>query len=340
MMSRTTFRKVIVTPELLEQVNPKNKQLCAQFLREKDTRSSDTTVEGYTSDLNIFLTWNLLFNGNKFFTDITKLEFSDYFYYCTKILNYGSARFNRMRSCLSVLSQFVEKYLDSEYPQFRNIILKTIATMPKVERREKTILSDEQIDDLFHYLDVEIGHIQEATLLALAIASGSRVSELFRFQCAMIDEKSVQFNGLFLETTSKIKTKGRTKQGDMKNKYIIKDVFLPYYYRWLPVRKEIMQKNGKEHDFIFIRADGSPANVATFRSWIVKWEKRLKVPVYPHAFRHRIVSYLTRIGLPENLIIELMGWRSGGAMYKIYNDNEAKDMEWKELDKLKQALAS
>jgi site-specific recombinase XerD len=337
-MPRQTYRKVIVTEELLQQINEKNKKLISQFIREKDTRSSDTTIGGYKSDLNIFFTWNLLYNNNRFFCDITKLEFSDYFYYITSELKYGSARFNRMRSCLSVLSQFVEKYLDSEFPQFRNIILKMVDTMPKVERREKTILSDEQIDDLFHYLDVEIGHIQEATLLALAISSGSRVSELFRFECDMIDENSVAFNGLFLETTKKLKTKGRTKQGDMKNKYIIKDIFLPYYYRWLPIRKEIMEKNGKQHNFIFIRNDGSPADVATFRSWIVKWEKRLGVPVYPHAFRHRIVTYLTRIGLPENLIIELMGWKSGGAMYKIYNDNEAKSLQWKELDKLKEAL--
>jgi integrase len=338
-MPRKTYRKAIVTPELLEQIEPKNKKLMEQFLREKDTRSSDTTIGGYRSDLNIFFTYNLLYNENKFFVDITKLEFSDFFFYCTKTLQYGSARFNRMRSCLSVLSQFVEKYLDVDFPNFRNIILKTIATMPKVERREKTVLSEEQVKDLFHYLDVEIGHLQEATLLALAISSGSRVSELFRFKCEMIDENNVAFNGLFLETKTKIKTKGRTKQGDMKNKYIIKDIFMPYYTRWLPVRKEIMEKNKQKHDFIFIRLDGSPADVATFRSWIVKWEKRLGVPTYPHCFRHWITTYLTKVGLPENLIIELMGWKSGGAMYKIYNDNEAKSLQWKELDKLKEALA-
>lgn len=59
-MARKTFRKVITSDELLDQVNPKNKKLMNRFIKEKNTRCSDATIVNYTSDLNIFFTWNLL----------------------------------------------------------------------------------------------------------------------------------------------------------------------------------------------------------------------------------------------------------------------------------------
>jgi len=63
-MARKTFRKVIVTEELLQQINPENKKLIEKFLREKSTRSSELTVKSYLSDLNIFFVWNILHNEN------------------------------------------------------------------------------------------------------------------------------------------------------------------------------------------------------------------------------------------------------------------------------------
>ena len=45
------------------------------------------------------------------------------------------------------------------------------------------------------------------------------------------------------------------------------------------------------------------------------------------------------MGLPSELIVELMGWKSS-EMYKIYNDLTSKDREWKELDGMKEYLKS
>ena len=54
-MTRETYRKVIVTPDLILKINPKNIDLMKSFLKEKNTRSAETTIKGYESDLNIFL---------------------------------------------------------------------------------------------------------------------------------------------------------------------------------------------------------------------------------------------------------------------------------------------
>jgi len=328
---------VITSPELTAKINPENMKLVKRCLKEKNTRCSDTTIKGYSSDLLIFMTWNLVENDNKFFTDIKKIEFADFFSYGVEELRWSSNRFSRMRSALSILSEFVVKFLDESYPNFRNVILSSIELMPKVPVREKTILTEEQVNGLLDFLKNKKNKPQEACILALAIGSGARVSEWLRFTTSIIDENNTAFDDIFLETLKEIKTKGRTKQGKMLYKYIIKDIFIPYYKEWLPIREKIMKEHNQEHDFIFIKKDGSPAEVDTIRSWIRKWEKFLGVDFYPHCLRHYIVTYLTRLGLESDFIIEIMGWSSSD-MYKIYNDLTAKEKKWKNIGKLKEHL--
>jgi integrase len=335
-MPRKTFRKIITDDELILQINKKNKNMADLFLKEKDTRSSSATIKGYQSDLNIFFVWNLLENDNKFFIDIKKIEFANFFNYCINELQWNSARFNRMRSCLSSLSLFIERFFDDDYPNFRNVILKVVESMPKILVREKTIFSDEQINGLLKHLS-DNRRYQEACWLALAISSGARFSELLRFTTDIIDENNVIFEGIFIEASKKIKTKGRTKSGKMLTKYIIKDIFIPYYKKWLEERNPIMYKNNKEHNYIFIKKDGSPANEYDVRYWISDFEEFLKVPFYPHSLRHYSSTYLARIGIPSQLIKELFGWESVD-MVELYNDTEIKDREWKELENLREHL--
>ena len=53
--------------------------------------------------------------------------------------------------------------------------------------------------------------------------------------------------------------------------------------------------------------------------------------------RHYLCTYLSRVGLEQELIVDLFGWSSSD-MYKIYNDLSSKDKKWKGLDKLKTAI--
>jgi integrase len=208
--------------------------------------------------------------------------------------------------------------------------------MPKNAVREKTILTEEQIKSVFDYF-LEKKDFQLMCWFALAIASGSRFSELLRFKTDIINENNTAFEGLFLETLRPVKSKGRTKTGKLLTKYIIKDVFWPYYQLWLPERDAIMKKNNKEHDFIFIKSNGEPAKEGVARGWANKIEEFLGVPFYPHCARHYATSYLSKIGLPYDLIKEILGWAST-SMVEIYDDQTAKDKNWKELDNLTKEL--
>ena len=130
--------------------------------------------------------------------------------------------------------------------------------------------------------------------------------------------------------------------------YIIKDIFVPRYKKWLNIRNEILKNNNLEHKSLFIKKNGEPATSETARSWMRKWEKYLTeeepsntehnhVHIYPHCLRHYIVTHLSRIGLESDFIIAVMGWKSAD-MYSIYNDMTAKEKTWKSLGKLKESL--
>ena len=335
-MARKTFRKVITSPELIEQINPKNKKLMQMFLRNKNAKCSDKTIISYESDLNIYFCYNVINNDNKFFIDTKKIELAEFFDYGLLELKWSGNRYARIRSLMKSFSDFIVDYLDEDYPDFRNLIDKAVAKVPKVPVRKKTILLPEDVYSLRDIL-IENGKLGQATYLMLLASSGARISESIVITTDIIDENHTAFGDLFLETTDEIKTKGHGKNGTMMTRFIIKDVFLPTYKEWLPVREEIMKKNNKEHNSMFIKSNGDPVKVSTINNWIDSWEGLLDMDIYAHAFRHFIVSDLTRKGCSSDFIVAVMKWKST-AMYQIYCDIEDKDKEWKDIGKLKDAL--
>lgn len=307
-----------------------------RYLRNLSTKRSPNTVTCYRSNLNIFFVWNLLYNDNLPFVEIKKINLMDFFDYCVAELKWGPNRYAQMHSCLSSFSTFIETYYDDIYPTFRNLL-------PKIEKptkefvRKKSVFTEEDINGLMKWL-AEKECIQDQCLLALMISSGARVSELVRFKISMIDENNTAFDGLFLETTEEMRVKGRGVNGKMMTRYIIKDLFLPYYKKWLIDREKILGANNQSHDYIFIKRDGSPASVSTIRSWIQKWDNALDKHLYPHSLRHYWTTYLLGIGLEKEFVQELQSW-SSDTLVSLYNDATAKDRTWKNLDKLKDAVS-
>lgn len=339
-MARKTYRKIITSPELIEKINPENTQLVERFLRNFNTKRSDGSVVSYTSNYNIFFVWNLLYNDNKFFIDIKKSELIDFFDYGVTDLKWSPNRYAQMWSSLSSLSNYIENILDEKYPNFRNIV-KKIEKLSKSPVREKSVFTKDELDSLANWL-MENELYQEICLLRLIMGSGSRASELIRFTTELIDINNTAFDDLFLETTKEMKVKGRGKTGKKIYRYIIKDLFVDDYLKWLELRNKIIEENNQDHSFVFIKKDGTPAQLSTIRSWMEKWERFLLEKYnkvwYPHAGRHFWTTYLLSIGLEEKLVQELQQWTTSD-MVGIYNDMTAKDRTWKGLDKLKEHLS-
>ncbi|WP_243126841.1 site-specific integrase [Clostridium sp. HBUAS56010] len=326
----------ITTPELIEKINPKNKELYERFLKNLSTKCSPKTIRTYRSNFNIFFVWNLQHNENKFFVDIKKFELMDFFDKGSVDWNWSPNRYAHVHSTLSSFSDWIMKMYDEKYPQFRNIV-KLIDKQIKQNVRKKSIFKKEDFDVLMQWLS-DNDKIQEQCLLGLLMASGTRISEVERFTTDIIDLEHTAFEGLFIETTEEIKVKGRGVHGKMIPRYLITNFFKPYYENWLPIRNEIIEKRGAEpHNKIFIKSTGEPATESTFRSWMTKWDEHLPQHFYPHAARHFWTSYLSYIGLEKELIQQLQAW-STDALVDVYNDNTIKDKKWKSLDKLKSAL--
>lgn len=335
-MARKTFRKVITSDELIEQINPKNKKLIKQFLKHKNAKCSDLTITNYQSDLNIYFCYNVLNNDNKFFIDTKKIEMAEFFDYGLLELKWSGNRYSRMRSLLNSFSTFITDYLDEDYPEFKNIVNKAVPKVPKIPVRKKTVILEDQVNYLRDKL-IEDGKIDQAMYLMLLASSGARISESLRITNNMIDETHTAFGDIFLETTEEIKTKGHGKNGFMMTRFLIKDVFLPMYKIWLPIREERLKANNTESDALIVDKNGIGITSSQVQTYLKNWEEILGINCYAHMFRHYMVSNLTRKGCSSDFIVAVLKWKSQD-MYRIYNDIEDKDREWKDIDKLKGAF--
>lgn len=333
--ARTTYRNIITSDELFEQINLENKKLMERFLKNFATKRSPLTVNQYKSNYSIFFTWVLIYCDNKSFVDLKVYDFMDFFDFAVTDLKWSSNRFAQMHSSLCTLSHWIERIYFDKYPNFR-ILVDRIEKPPKEAVRKKSVFSKDELDKLMKWLG-EQEFYQEQCLLALIMSSGSRASELVRFTTNMIDENHTAFEGLFLETTEDIKVKGRGVDGLHIPRYIIKDMFLPYYNKWIIERNRILEETGQTHNYIFLKKNGEPAISDTVRSWMVKWDKVLDKHWYPHAGRHFWCTYLLSIGLDRELVQSLQHW-STDQMVELYNDSTVKDRKWKNLDKLRAAI--
>ena len=160
-MGRKTRQNKITSPELIAQINPKNIRLMNDFLEYlRSIGKADSTVKAYTSDLYIFFVWVLQNADNKYFPEISKRDIISYQNWLLRNNENSPARVRRLKSTLSSLSNYIEAILDDELPNFRSIVRK-IENPVNEPTREKTVLTDEQADQLLDYL-MERGQYEKA----------------------------------------------------------------------------------------------------------------------------------------------------------------------------------
>lgn len=317
-MARKTIMNSITTPELLAQVNPKNKDLLNDFLDYmKSTQKSESTIKAYESDLNIAFVWSLLYNNNEFYVNWTKRQIVKFQNWLINENKNSPARVKRLKASLSSLGNFVESVLDDEFPNFRNIINKVESPINQPVR-EKTVLTSDQAEQLLTEL-TDNGCYDKACAFALALYSGRRKSEITRFKVSDFSEDRLVCGGS-LYKTGKIKTKGRGTQGKMLECFCLAKQFDPYLNRWLNYRRD----HGIDSEWLFPLRGNTKEHIGvpTMNSWAHSFSAILGIDFYWHAVRHATVTNFKRVGIPDTVIQQYIGW-SDISMIPIYSDLEA-----------------
>lgn len=298
-----------------EKVNSKNKELVRDFIKYcKSNDKSPQSIHQYEQWLRVFFCWNYKENGDKFYIDLKKRDFVYYFGWCRE-LGMSANRIASLKSVLSSLSSEIELLYEDEYPSFHNQ-LRGLEAVHITTVRQKTVITDEQMINILNTL-VEKGEYQVACYLALACASGSRKAELLQMKTSFFTEKAEVFDG-YMYCTPEIRTKGSGKRGKLIKKYVIKEIFKPFFDLWMKDRQEkgittealfVTKKNGHYEN----------ATISTANSFAAKISKIFNIDYYSHSSRHFFCTFLKRKKLPDDVITKIFGWSSSD-MVKIYSD--------------------
>ena len=316
---RTTVYNEITSEEKLKQVNPENLQLEKDFLEYLESVDrSKGTIKQYRANLHIFWCWNLEYNKNKFFVELTKRELVKFQNHALNVWLWSPRRIRVVKATISSLSNFIESILDDEFEDYRSII-KKIESPTNEAVREKSVFTQEELQPLLDTL-VENKDYMKACVLALAMYSGRRKAELTRFKVSYFTDDNLMFGGSLYKSPEKIKTKGRGTKGKLLEVYVLAKQFKPYLDLWLKEREEL----GITSDWLFPKYKNGEwldenIDTSTIDSYSRTYTRLLGKPFYPHSCRHMFCTMLLEQNLPESVVQDIIGW-SSSEMVKLYDD--------------------
>ena len=316
---RTTVYNEITSEEKLEQVNQDNIQLENDFIEYLESIDrSKGTIKQYRANLHIFWCWNLEFNKNKFFVDLTKREITKFQSHAINVWQWSPKRIRTVKATISSLSNYIENILDDEYDGYKPIVRK-IESPADEAVRTKTVFQMEDLQPLLDKL-VEDKDYMKACVLALAMYSGKRKAELTRFKASYFDEANLICDGALYKTPEKMVTKGRGQRGKLLDVYTLAKPFQPYLNYWMEERERL----GITSDWLFPKfKDGKwideHIEVPLMNSMARTFTNLLGRPFYFHSLRHAYTTYLLEQNLQENLVQTIQGWTSSD-MLRIYDD--------------------
>ena len=317
-MPRKTRHNSITSPDKLALVNRENMRLKEDFLDYlKSLRRSPGTLAGYDNDLNIIFTYMMERLGNKDFRKLTKRDIISIQNWLVDNGN-SPARIRRIKSALSSLSNYCENILsddDPDYSGYRAVVRK-IENPPLQAVREKTVWGDDELEDILKVL-IDKKKYEMACFVALAAYSGRRKSELCRFRVSDFDNSRLVCEGALFKSAPIL-----TKGGKMLECYTLAHKFEPYLNAWLQYRNE----NSIQSDWLFPDKNNSDDHIqiSTVNSWANTLSTISGRDFYFHSLRHAFCSALIREGIPDSVIVDIVGW-SSSEMLKIYNDNPKDD---------------
>lgn len=318
--TRKTKRLKSITDEEFKTVNEDNQDLIDEYLEYSESVDrSPATIRQYRSDLRIIMMWFKDHAKNKDFTSIKKRDVVKFQNWCIK-QEMSPARIRGLRSAMSSLSIYIESMMDDLHPEFRNVV-NQIPAPNLTAVREKTVLSDEQVEGLLEEL-VDQKRYQQACFVAILAGSGMRKSEVI--QCKVdwfVGEDVKIYEGMYVSPM--IRTKGSGVLGKVMSKYIIQDIAQKYIDLWMKEREEL----GIDHESLFVikrRGEYGGIKDSTVDSWMILFSRITGEVCYSHAFRHYALTWLRKHKVSIDVIRDFAG-HNDSATTELYIDIDASE---------------
>lgn len=91
---------------------------------------------------------------------------------------------------------------------------------------------------------------------------------------------------------------------------------------WIKQRSEL----GIDSEWLFPDAEDMSKQISetTLNSWANSFSRITGEDFYWHSLRHYFTTHLSKLGLPDNVIQEIVGWESSD-MVKVYKDISAEE---------------
>ena len=178
-----------------------------------------------------------------------------------------------------------------------------------------------EIETVFVHDDLlASGQNKKACAVALAMCSGRRKAELCRFKVDDFKDENLVCGGALYKTSEPIQTKG-FGLGKYIYCYTLAKKFKPYFDAWMAER----QKLGIECEWLFPAGTTSEQmSDTTLNSWANTFSRMTGEDFYWHSLRHYFTTHLAKLGLPDNVIQDIVGWESAD-MVRVYKDLSAEE---------------
>jgi integrase/recombinase XerC len=309
------------TPELIEQINPKNKEIWRKYLNGKRTLA-ESSKNSYTSDINQFFVFMLKNYDNQCIFDIDTDDMADiiedFLAMCQSVFENKDRRMQRRLSSISSLYLYYKKKRKIK----ENVV--DLLERPKVQKGvyeiKRVFLTKEQVEQIREGLK-QIDNTQLTLVFELGLFTMARVNAISSIRLDQIDFENKVIKDVI------------EKEG-YSITYNINDRCIELIKQWLAERKE----KGIECDYLFITNYNGwrQASVGQFKSaWIKQIGAIINEPeLSMHDLRHSGSDLRYKAGMSLEAVSRALSHRSTSVTKDFYlqEDTEALKQEMLKFD--------
>lgn len=251
----------------------------------KSRQVSKNTLVSYERDINQLVTH--LNDVDKKMIEATKDDLQNYVVYMQTV---GKSNATISRSVASIKAFY--KYLLKNKIVEENITEEVIA--PKVEKRELSILTTKEIENLLEQPSTsDLKGQRDKAMLEVLYATGIRVTELISIR--MLD---VNINSGYI----KVKKKNKERTIPLGN------VALKYLKEYVENVRPLLIKT-EEEETLFINANGQKMTRQGFWKILKQYKEQAKIDkeLTPHTIRHSFAVHLLQNGAEVKMVQEILG---------------------------------